>query len=70
MAANADRVIRKFQPGTDKTTTPEKLVNHFILNGYGRARARYWVEEYSEIGLLVPAGKDEKGRPLITCLWW
>lgn len=70
MAANADRVIRKFCAGTDKTATAGKLINHFILNGYGRARARYWVNEYVDIGLLQIVDKDEHGEPLLTCLWW
>lgn len=70
MAANPDRVIRKFAAGTDKTTTAGKLINHFILNGYGRARANHWVREYIDIGLLQPCGKDDNGNPLYTCIWW
>lgn len=70
MAANADVVLRKYQPGQDKTTTAQNLTYHFIRMGYGTARAKHWVRLFQEVGVLVPAGKDRDGVPLLTCLWW
>lgn len=71
MAANADVVLRKYHPGTDKTATVEQLMSRFVGAGYGPTRAKKWIAWFVEYGILKPTGeKNEKGEPLVTCLWW
>ena len=70
MAANADVVLRKMPTGQDKTATAQDIAYHFIRHGYGMARAKHWVRLFQEVGVLLPAGKDRDGVPLLTCFWW
>ena len=71
MAANADVVLRKYHPGTDKTATVEQLTARFVGAGYGPTRAKKWIAWFVKYGILKTTGeKNEKGELLLTCLWW
>ncbi len=65
-----DTILREIVPGTDKTVTVQYLENKYVFNGYGPKKAKNWIREYFERGVLqyVPTPTGEPLR--VTCLWW
>ena len=54
MAKLPDTIIRgmKGRIGLDKTARYDDVVAEFLNNGYGRNKARKWIDLYTELGVI------------------
>lgn len=65
-----DTILREIVPGDEKTVTLQYIENKFVFSGYGPSKAKKWIREYCDRGVLqyVPTPTGEPLR--MTCLWW
>lgn len=65
-----DTILREIKPGEDKTVTLEYIENKYVFSGYGPKKAKKWIREFADRGVLryVQTPSDEPLR--VTCLWW
>ena len=52
------------------TATTDDIVKAYLMNGYGKSKALKWLQTYYDIGVLIYVGRNDKDRPIYSCVWW
>ena len=67
-----DTLLREMRHsvGTDKTAAYQTVLNKFLMSGYGKAKAKKWIDDFLEIGVLKAIKCEDGGQPRLWCLWW